>query len=243
MLQKIQEELAHQKLEFKQLEQNITQKINDNINEKFEKINLKTEELEEKLKKQDIRLEFFEKQLKKKNLIFFGLEEVSEKSYHDLEAKMIEFIKNKMKIPCEKSEIESIRRMGKKGENPRPIAVTFSTLGKKLQVLYKKKTLDNSSYYLKEDYSKNVLEKRKNLQEELKKLKGEGKRAMLKQDKIVIITKTNVEKGNRNNSKRNLSESPKTNQNSADNLYTKQVNKKNKPDITGYLIRNQKDEE
>ncbi|KOB58220.1 Endonuclease-reverse transcriptase, partial [Operophtera brumata] len=47
---------------------------------------------------------------------------------------------------------------------PRPMIVTFSTLGIKIKILKRKGELKDSQYYLKEDYSNYVLEKRKELQ-------------------------------------------------------------------------------
>lgn len=243
ILQKIQNDLTQQKLEFKQLEDNITKRINENTNEKFEKINQKTQEIEQKLEKQELKLEFLERQLNKKNIIFFGLEKENEKHYQELEKKIVEFLKDKLRITCDNTELESIRRLGKKGDNPRPIAVTFTTLGKKIQILNNKKLLDETSYYIKEDFSKKVLEKRKSLQDELKRLRNEGKRAVLKFDKIIILNNKPIEQEKRLNNKRNLSESPVEKQTPSNNQLSKQISKKNKPDISDYMIRQQNQSE
>lgn len=121
--------------------------------------------------------------------------------------------------------------------------MTFTTLGKKIQILNNKKLLDETSYYIKEDFSKKVLEKRKSLQDELKRLRNEGKRAVLKFDKIIILNNKPIEQEKRLNNKRNLSESPVEKQTPSNNQLSKQTSKKNKPDISDYMIRQQNQSE
>ncbi|CAG9118101.1 unnamed protein product [Plutella xylostella] len=132
-----------------------------------------------------------------------------------------------MKIPCDKSEIEYIRRIGKKGDKPRPVAVTLLTMYKKIEILKNKKSLDGSPYYIKEDFTQKVLEKRRALQPQVQKLRDEGKQVIIKYDKIVMIE--NVNSNLKSAKKRVLSISPDINNKSA------QKTKKNKSNITTFF--------
>ncbi|KAA5655358.1 hypothetical protein F3G64_35045, partial [Pseudomonas aeruginosa] len=69
----------------------------------------------------------------------------------------------------------------------------------KIKIFKQKRALQDTGYYMKEDYPKQVLEKRKQLQEQLKIEREKGNMAFLKYDKLVIPKQT---------SKRKLSPSP-----------------------------------
>lgn len=64
-------------------------------------------------------------------------------------------------------------------------------MGKKITLLQNKKNIKNSTIYYKEDYPQNILEKRKQLQTEVLKCKAEGKKAIIKYDKIIILNDHN----------------------------------------------------
>lgn len=199
IVKNIKEEMASQKTE---LYESITRNINANTNEKFKEMEKCTEKIETKI-------EYLEKQMKKRNVIFFGVSE-TERNYNDLERLVMEIIRNTMKIQFDKYELESVGRMGKfSKEKARPIIVTLTTLGRKIELLRNKKTLHNSSIYIKEDFTQKVLQKRKELQPELQEKRAQGLTAILKYDKIVILNRDNTEANqNKTNNKRNLSKSP-----------------------------------
>ncbi|CAH2096381.1 unnamed protein product [Euphydryas editha] len=99
-----------------------------------------------------------------------------------------------MNIHCERNEIESVKRLGRKSEKPRPITVTFTTMGKKITLLQNKKNMKNSAIYFKEDYPLKVLEKRKQLQTEILKYKAEELTNALKNIKYDVIGLSEVRK-------------------------------------------------
>lgn len=208
MFQKIQIDISKQKEDMRNMEENIKQSINKNIDEKFSTMELKTIELESKIEEQQLQIDRLEREVRKKNLIFFGVEE-TEKNYNELQNMILDIINNIMGISCQYWEIESFRRMGRKGNKLRPIAVTFTTVGRKIELLRKRKSLESSdttsSIYIKEDFPPKVLSKRKQLQEEIKREREQGKNVILKYDKIITIREK--EHKNRQN-KRNLSLSP-----------------------------------
>lgn len=190
VLKEIQKEIARQNQRMKDLHTNITNDINGNINEKFKEIELKYNNLTYKIEQQERKIEYLERQNRRKNLVFFGITE-DESNYLHLQSKIINIISEVMKTPCLQSDIEYIRRIGKKQGNPRPVTVTFLTMGKKLEVLKNKRSLSNSNYNISEDFPKHILEKRKMLQEEIRQLREDGKFAVLKYDRIVILNNNN----------------------------------------------------
>ncbi|CAH2108216.1 unnamed protein product [Euphydryas editha] len=129
ILKSIQLELAEQKKDMKEIEIHITNNINKNINEHFKIIEHKYDQLNEQIQNQEKILDSMERHNRKKNLVFFGIEE-GEKSYQELENKIFKFL-NEVNIPCERNEIEAVKRLGRNKEKPRPITVTFTTIGKK----------------------------------------------------------------------------------------------------------------
>ncbi|CAK1579776.1 unnamed protein product [Parnassius mnemosyne] len=148
-----------------------------------------------------------------------------------------------MEIPCQKWEIEHVNRMGKKSGKVRPVVVTITTTSRRIEILKKKKSLEGTNIYLKEDFPPSVLQKRKELQEDLKRERESGKRVALRYDKIVTL-KARVSEVHtpteRNINKRFMSKSPEETVNETtkeyDNEKTKQVPKRNKSHtITSFL--------
>lgn len=157
-LQSIQGELALQKRDMKDMEKNIKEAINKNIDEKFSRIETKTNQLEIKIEQQQRSIDFIDRQIKKKNLVFFGVEE-TERNYKGLLNLILDIINTKMEVLCERWEIETVIRIGKSNGRSRPVVVTISTTSRKLELLRKKKSLENTDIYIKEDYSPAVLQK------------------------------------------------------------------------------------
>lgn len=210
-LQKIQNELDEQKKTILKNGEDVTTNITKNINiileEKFKTWEVKHNYLKEKVENQEKRLYFLEKQARQRNIVLFGLEE-KESSYSDLENSIINFIDKHFRIKLEKRDLQAITRIGKKGERPRPITVTFTTLGMKIGIFKQKSLLNNTEYYIKEDYPKNILEKRKELQERVKLEKEKGNKAIIKYDKLIVLEN----KSDTSSKKRMLSVSPEINQ-------------------------------
>ncbi|CAG4934852.1 unnamed protein product [Colias eurytheme] len=227
MLRKIQSELDEQKTTILKSGERVTDQVTQNINglleEKFAILEGKYENLKEKLENQEKRLYFLEKQARQRNIVFFGLEE-TETSYLNLESNLIKFLNKYFSLEVDNRDIQEARRIGKKGDKPRPITVTFSTLSMKVCILKQKKALKESGYYIQEDYPLNILEKRKELQEQVRIENEKGNLAIIKYDKLVILEK---KKESTNNNKRMLSTSPENKQIS-NNEKKPQASKKNK---------------
>lgn len=191
MISKLRSEIKQDMQEsLNAVESRITESINSNIDDKFSNIQSQIQGLQQTSQDQEKRLSILEKQIRVRNIIFFGVEE-GERTYYELEQKLLKIITDKMGIPCERNEIEIARRMGRRVDNKiRPINVTLTTFGKKIAILKSKKSLDEA-IYVKEDYPEKVLATRKSLQDQLQKERSEGKNAVLRYDKIVILNKNN----------------------------------------------------
>ncbi|XP_026744754.1 uncharacterized protein LOC113506094 [Trichoplusia ni] len=230
-LQNIQKELDEQKITIQKSGENVTEQVTQNINnildEKFKSLEEKYENLKDKVDNQEKRIYFLEKQARQRNIVLFGLKE-TESSYSSLENIIINFINEHFSIKIDQRDIQEAKRIGKKGERPRPIIITVSTLGIKIAIFKQKKVLEDTPYYIKEDYPEYVLNKRKELQEQVRIEKEKGNSVRIKYDKIIIMNKHSNHTSNY--SKRMLSNSPEsitTCTNPSDEHKT-QANKKNK---------------
>lgn len=220
-LNKITKELDIQRQEIRETGKNVTDQVTQNINKILEERLLVWEEKHEKLKEivenQEKRIYFLEKQARKRNLVLFGIEE-TEHSYENLEENIIKWVEQHFSIRLTYNDIQEVKRIGKKDARPRPVIVTFSSLGIKIKILKRKVALKDTQYYVKEDYPKYVLEKRKELQEQLQLEREKGNNAFIKYDQLIIP---------KNLSKRKLPISPENV--TALNVERKtQTNKKNK---------------
>lgn len=227
MLKKIQSELDEQKNTIikngEMVTEQVTRNINNNLDQKFAILEGKYEILKDKLENQEKRLYFIEKQSRQRNIVFFGIQE-TETNYINLENNVINFINKHFSLELDKRDIQEARRIGKKGDKARPITVTFSTLGTKINILKQKNTLKDSGYYIQEDYPPNILERRRELKEQVKIEREKGNLAIIKYDKLVFLQKN---KESTTNNKRMLSTSPENNPIS-NNGKESQASKKNK---------------
>lgn len=236
MLKLLQTKFDKQSNELKEMKESIPNSINKNIDEKFVILENRQQQLEKITEEQAKRIQKFEKILRKKNIIFFGVGE-TENSYFTLQNNVLDIINNLMKVDCQKGDIEYVSRMGKKSEKIRPIIVTFTTMGKKIELLKNKKMLQKSStIYIKEDFPPEVLEERKKLSIQLQQEREQGKKAYIKYNKLVILSEKVNNQYERQ--KRNLSQSPEavTIVESEQKNTSKNPNKKNRMDL--YLVKN-----
>lgn len=226
-LRKIRKDLDEQRNTIEKSSEKITAQVTQNVNnileEKFKLLDENYKNLEAKFENQEKRLYFLEKEARKNNIVFFGIKE-TETSYSQLENNMINFIGKHFSQEIDHKDLQEVKRIGIKGEKPRPITVKFTTLGTKVQIIKKKKLLQNTDYYINEDFPQHILEKRKELQKQIKKEREKGNYATIRYDKLIIRPNNAQTVGNK---KRILPTSPDV----IDSTGTKQgiqVNKKNK---------------
>ncbi|XP_022819413.1 uncharacterized protein LOC111351626 [Spodoptera litura] len=152
-----------------------------------------------KLKEKINRLE---SEKRETNLIFYGFEESTET--HTNIVKMISTALNKSGIEIEDRDINKALRIGKPREKARPILVKMLNVWKRNEILKNKKKLPKN-IYVNEDFSKEVLEKRRELMPQLKEERKKGHTAFLKHDKLII---KEDESTSRDKRKRENSNSP-----------------------------------
>lgn len=117
----------------------VTQNINKMLEDKFFAWEKKHENLKALVEDQERRIYFLEKEARNRNIVFFGIEEDTYSSYDILVMKVIEWIQQHLSIKLTYSDLQEVKRLGKKGDRPRPTVVTFSTLGLKKIYLNKRK--------------------------------------------------------------------------------------------------------
>lgn len=208
------EKLADLKTSMEEMETRINKNMYDTVNKKFDSLQQEVDQIRIEKTEQDKKIENIERQLRKRNILLFGVSE-EEKAYNELEKLVLGILMGQMEIECSKTDIQFAKRLGPKFDNkPRPILITLTTMGKKIEILQNKNKLKDTPCYIKEDFPKNVLEKRKELQNEVTKYREEGIKAIIRYDKIIILSKNN---------KRTLPSSPNETKQEASQRSTKQT--------------------
>lgn len=144
-----------------------------------------------KIEKLEKEIEYIKRGQRDNNIIIFGLEEL-ETSEKDLIQSLKEHIKQDIKINIEFSEVNKIHRIGHKkpeDDKPRPILCSFVNNWKKKEIIQNKKDL--KKIYITQDYPKEVLQKRKELQTELVEERKKGNIAYLRYDKLIVKQNNN----------------------------------------------------
>lgn len=223
-MKEIMEMLKNIRLEMQTQKQEITDSINSNIDQKFNKIESKYIELNRKIEEQEERIDQIEKYIRRKNLVVFGVEE-KETNSQDLTDILLQIVNKKMSVELSSSDIEFVYRLGKKNTKPRPIILSLTTVNKKIKILKSKNALNDTPYYIKEHFSQKILNERKILNEKVKKLRCEGKNAIIKYNKIIILNENLEQLENTRNIEylgniNNMTKKPLSKQN---NKRTKQV--------------------
>ncbi|CAB3244043.1 unnamed protein product [Arctia plantaginis] len=163
-----------------------------------ENLHLKNEV--EKLNEMVKRLEYGKRE---NNLIFYGYEESTEEKNTNI-VKMVTKTLNDSGIEINKRDINKAFRIGKAKGEARPILVNILNVWKKNEILKNKSSLPKN-IFVNEDFSKEVLEKRRELIPQLKEERKKGHIAFIKYDKLVVKDK----EGNiRDKRKREQSDSP-----------------------------------
>ncbi|CAH2083584.1 unnamed protein product [Euphydryas editha] len=200
LLQKLDEKLIKQTDEITQaVTKNVTEIIDDKLNTIIEENKF----LKNKVSELEMKIKFLEREKRKNNLVFFGVEEMGKSEFE-----LVDYLKDTIEetgIQIYSSEISNVYRIGKKSENKnRPVVVSLTTQWKKHLILKNKSNLP-ANIYVKEDYSKETLEKRKQLQSQVEEEKKKGNIAYLKHDKLIIVK---AKDNNREKRKRETSGSP-----------------------------------
>lgn len=175
-----------------------TEKIMQTIDEKIKPLKEENKMLKlevEELNKKIITLENTNRQ---NNILIHGLEE-TDTNYKEL-YRLVTQIFMKLSVKIENYDINKMYRIGKqKPGKTRPVLICFTTFNKKIEVLKNKKKMPENSY-ITDDFSKETLQQRKELQEQLKQEREKGHKVFIKHNKIVVKKQKENEKRKRDES-------------------------------------------
>ncbi|GBP72782.1 hypothetical protein EVAR_4666_1 [Eumeta japonica] len=199
-----------------ELKDSITNSIMEKMDEKLIPVIEENKKLKTKVEKLEGEIEYLKRTEKNNNIVVFGLEE-NEQSSTELIQKLKETFNQYMNIKIEEYDINKIYRLGNKKSDKnktRPVLCLFINNWKKTEIIKNKKNLKN--IYITEDYSKDVLGKRKELQAKLIEERQKGNIVYLKYDKL-IVKENNHSQEKR---KRQTSASPSSDNNQPKKLQT-----------------------
>ncbi|CAG9792020.1 unnamed protein product [Diatraea saccharalis] len=185
------------------------------------------------------KLNIVEKEKRKNNLIFFGIQELGK-----TEIELVDYIKDSIEdagVHLNSQEIANVQRIGRwTGKKNRPVVVSFCLWKKHL--VMKNKTNLPQDIYIKEDFPKEVLEKRRQLKIQADEERKKGNIAFIKYDKLMVKTHSEASRDKR---KREDTSSPKESQQKKTTTQTKSApqptktstNTIAKPGILNYVER------
>ncbi|KAI8432754.1 hypothetical protein MSG28_013713 [Choristoneura fumiferana] len=140
----------------------VTKNVMEALDEKMRCITEENNILKSKVSELQLEVKFLKNEKRKNNLIFFGVEEIGKTECELVDCIMEAIIESGTHF--QSNEISNIYRIGKRINNKnRPVVVSITSLWKKHIILRNKSKLPQG-IYIKEDYSKEVLEIRKQLQ-------------------------------------------------------------------------------
>lgn len=186
--------------------ENITDTIMRTIEDKIQPIIEENKHLKSEVETLNIKVKHLEDANRKNNILLHGVKE-TENSHEEVFHIIKDTLQN-LSVIVEKCEINKYHRVGKKqdGSKTRPLLISFTSYLKKAEVM-KNKTKMPQNTYITEDFSKESLELRKNLQQQLKQEREKGNEAFIKNNKVIVKGKPEAEKR-----KREISISPKNTQ-------------------------------
>ena len=122
------------------------------------------------------------------NLRIDGIPESIRETWEDCERKVKDIIKNKLGIDniiIERAHRIATRDKTQERQNPKTIIFKLSSYKDKIKILKNVKKLKNTGIYINEDFCRETMEKRKELWKEVKRLREEGKYAVIQYNKVV----------------------------------------------------------
>lgn len=141
------------------------------LQSKLDKISDKQDEIENKQNVLEGKIRHIERTLKRKNVVVYNIEE-TETDNSSLQDYILKFFNEIMKIETNINEIDFVRRIGKKGENTRPLLVGFTTQIKKEMIMKNKsklKDFKDAIIYIKDDRIKEDINKDKQTKQNLER--------------------------------------------------------------------------
>lgn len=183
--------------------QNITNTLMRTIDDKIQPLLEENKQLKSEVQTLNREMNHLKETNRKNNIILHGVKE-TENNYTELFNIIMDILQN-LNVKIEKFEINKFFRLGRKqdGSKIRPILVSLISYQRKAEIMKNKAKMPLKTF-LTEDFSKETLELRKNLQQQLKEEREKGNEAFIKNNKLIVRGKPEAEKR-----KREISMSPK----------------------------------
>ncbi|KAJ2948734.1 hypothetical protein O0L34_g7994 [Tuta absoluta] len=159
----------------------ITRNINTAINDELDDILKQLKECQTKIETLEEKVTSLEREKRNHNLVFHGIPETSGEKAETI----MEIVKNELKVNIKIEDIDTVRKMGR--NDKAPLIIRLTSLKKKQEILRNKKKLKGKSISITEDYPKEVLEERKALREKMEAERKEGKYAIIKYNKLIVV--------------------------------------------------------
>lgn len=173
----------------------ITSKL-DAMNDRLEILHSANKAMEQenvqiktKIEEQNKRIEYLEREIRRNNIVIKGVEEVENENRNSLELKFSDIIKDLSVNLNPRSDIEKIHRIGKiqfSNSSRRPILVKLSSGMKKTEIMENTKKLKGRDIWIEEDYTKQIVDERKELVPLVKQARQMGVSAYIRYNKIII---------------------------------------------------------
>ena len=181
-------------LEFTESELQDKIKIQENEMKKFknycdEKINNYSATEDSETKKLKDKIVDLENRSRRNNLRIDGISESAEETPEECELKALELFASKLNV--NNVTIERAHRTGninneRRKNKSRTIILKLLNYQDKIKILRNANKLKDTGIFINEDFAKETVEKRKQLWDEVKRLRLEGKYATLRFDRIVV---------------------------------------------------------
>lgn len=181
----MKQELKNQAL----LIENNTEKNMRTIDDRIRPLEEENKVLKSEIQILNKKVNTLENITKQNNIIIHGLKE-TDTGYMQL-SKTVKHLLEILEVKVENTDINKVHRIGRQKEGKtRPVLISFTTYSKKIEILKNKKKVPEN-VYITEDFTKETLEKRKQLQEELKQEREKGNKVYIKNNKLIIKPKEN----------------------------------------------------
>lgn len=182
----------------------VSEKVSENImlkiDEKIQPLLEENKTLKLQIETLNLKINHLEDMNRKNNILFHGIKE-TEKNHSELSKKVSEIF-SKMNVRIADYDINRMHRIGKlTAGKSRPIIISLTTFNKKIEALRNRKNMPENTY-ITEDFSKDTLKKRKELQQQVNLEREKGNEAYIKNNKIIVKQKESEKR------KRNRSASP-----------------------------------
>lgn len=176
----------------------VTANIMRSIDEKIKPLVEENKMLQLEVEILNSRINRLEDTNRKNNIIIHGVEE-TETNFAGLFGIVGEIL-GKICVRVENYDINKIYRLGKQSTGKiRPIMISLTTYNKKIEIL-KGKTRMPVNTHITEDFSKETLQKRKELQGQLREEREKGNQAFIKNNKVIVKQTKETEKRKRDSS-------------------------------------------